>query len=196
MLDLEALLRKGDPSYRPISLLVNMGKLYERLIQHRLVEEIQRLGDLSDRQYGFRKQRDTIDAVKRIVERAGKARDGTWRTRKIAALVTFDIRNAFNTANWRLIAREAVKMGVDPTLVAVIQSYLSDRELVVAEEIYTGRRNMTNGVSQGSVLGPLLWNILNDGVLRLDMLDGVKLIGFADDISMLAVAKTEGSLRR
>ena len=42
---------------------------------------------------------------------------------------------------------------------------------------------------QGSVLGPLLWNIMYDGVLRLTQLGGVTIIVFADDISVVTVAK-------
>lgn len=83
------LLRKGDKpldlpsSYRPICLLDNLGKLYERLIQQRITEDIRRLGDLNDRQYGFRKKRSTIDAVQRIVERAAKSRDGPGEPEKL-----------------------------------------------------------------------------------------------------------------
>jgi hypothetical protein len=42
---------------------------------------------------------------------------------------------------------------------------------------------------KGSVLGPLLWNIMYDEVLRLKLPEGVTLIGFADDIAVVMVAK-------
>ena len=45
----------------------------------------------------------------------------------------------------------------------------------------------TCGVPQGSILGPLLWNIHYDGVFDVEMPDGVTIVGYADD---LAVAKT------
>lgn len=45
---------------------------------------------------------------------------------------------------------------------------------------------MSCGVPQGSVLGPDLWNLLYDSLLRLEMPDGVQLLAFADDVTVLA----------
>jgi len=45
------------------------------------------------------------------------------------------------------------------------------------------------GVSQGSVLGPLLWNAMYDGVLRLALPLDSHIVGFADDVAIVVVAK-------
>lgn len=47
--------------------------------------------------------------------------------------------------------------------------------------------DMSCGVPQGSVLGPDLWNLLYDSLLRIRMLDGVHLFVFADDVAILAI---------
>jgi hypothetical protein len=44
-------------------------------------------------------------------------------------------------------------------------------------------------VPQGSILGPTLWNLYYDGVLRLQMPEGVQVIGYADDLAVIASAK-------
>lgn len=41
------------------------------------------------------------------------------------------------------------------------------------------------GIPQGSVLGPTLWNVLCDNVLRLGLPRGGKIIGFADDLALI-----------
>uniref|UniRef100_A0ABD2WNH5 Reverse transcriptase domain-containing protein n=1 Tax=Trichogramma kaykai TaxID=54128 RepID=A0ABD2WNH5_9HYME len=50
--------------------------------------------------------------------------------------------------------------------------------------------SITAGFPQGSVLGPILSNIIYDIILRLRLDEGVRVVGFADDIAMVAVAGT------
>ncbi|KAJ3658608.1 hypothetical protein Zmor_010337 [Zophobas morio] len=58
-----------------------------------------------------------------------------------------------------------------------------------------GEFEITTGVPQGSVLGPLLWNIFYDKVLRMEVSDEVKLIGYADDLAVIVIEKNEEDLR-
>jgi len=48
---------------------------------------------------------------------------------------------------------------------------------------------VTAGVPQGSVLGPLLWNTVYDGVLKLPLPKSTNIVGFADDVALVGVAK-------
>ena len=52
------------------------------------------------------------------------------------------------------------------------------------------RYNITEGVPQESVLGPLLWNVMYDGILRLKLSANAEIIGIADDIAIVLVAET------
>ena len=58
-----------------------------------------------------------------------------------------------------------------------------------SSKIKIAQYNLTSAVPQGSVLGPLLFNIMYDGILRIKKLKGVTIIGYADDIAITVVAK-------
>ncbi|CAB0028087.1 unnamed protein product [Trichogramma brassicae] len=80
------------------------GQDFERIICDRLEAFTERPGGLSERQYGFRKGRSTIDAIEDVVSTAREAiarqEMGTAAQEVLRAVVTHDVRNAFNSARW------------------------------------------------------------------------------------------------
>jgi len=102
------------------------GKLFERMLAARLVAHMEQVGpDLSDRQFGFRGGRSTIDAILRVKASAEESvRDGG-----VLIAVSLDIKNAFNTLPWRCIMEGLDYHGVPPYLRAVIGTYLRGRKI-------------------------------------------------------------------
>jgi len=174
------LLRKGDKplddpsSYRPLCLLDCLGKLFEKIIDNRLRLFLDTTKGLHERQFGFRKGRSTIDAL----EVLGKT---VKNSRKKVGILTLDIRNAFNSAPWNAILKAVRDMEVPAYLQQIISSYLQNRVLCFESGGIEERMPVVCGVPQGSVLGPTLWNILYDGLLRTQLPSGVEYLAFADD---------------
>lgn len=126
---------KGDPnspsSYRPLCMLDTAGKLLEKLLKARLQSVIQVAGDLSSRQYGFRKGRSTVDAVQEVVAAVGAAQRGNHHSRRIALLATLDVKNAFNSASWNNMLKALhQKFKVPHYLLHIVNNYLKERVLL------------------------------------------------------------------
>ncbi|CAK1587314.1 unnamed protein product [Parnassius mnemosyne] len=184
-------------AYRPVVLLDEGGKLFERVIANRLAEHLAGTGpDFAEHQFGFRKRRSTVDAIMRV--RALTTGDAVARGGGgVVLAVSLDIANAFNSMTWSCI-REALRYHRVPTyLRRIVGDYLTDRVV-----IYPGRngewnrREMSCGVPQGSVLGPPLWNIGYDWVLRADLPTGVSVVCYADDTLLLAQGGSYEARRR
>lgn len=105
------LLRKGDKpledpsSYRPICLLNTVGKFFERLIKTRIEKRLEEAGDLDDPQYGFRKGRSTVDAIRRVLDVVESAGSGQLYNWKLCAVMALDVANAINSPRWLRIVK-------------------------------------------------------------------------------------------
>lgn len=111
------LLYKGGPrspddlsSYRTISLINTTAKLFERLVLYVLEAEFRERGGLSTRQFGFRKGVGTAYAIKNVIELAEE--DLRRRDRRTRAVVSLDVKNAFNTAAWPAIDEALRRKGL------------------------------------------------------------------------------------
>lgn len=181
----------GDPaSYRPICLLDTLGKLLERIILNRLSIYIEGEYGLSRRQFGFRKGRSTLDAIRTVAETAEKASKQKRRGNRYCAVVTIDVKNAFNSASWEAIAAALHRMRVPDYLCRVLKSYFTNRVLVYRTNLGQETAVIKAGVPQGSILGPSLWNGMYDGVLTQELPAGVEIVGFADDIVMTVTGES------
>ncbi|CAB0036930.1 unnamed protein product [Trichogramma brassicae] len=85
-------------SYRPLCMLDTVDKILKRIICRRLEGYTEAPDGLSDHQHGFRRGRSTVDAIESVTTAAREAVGGARGSRKYCAVITLDVRNAFNSA--------------------------------------------------------------------------------------------------
>lgn len=172
-------------SYRPICLVDDISKLFEKIIAERIIMHLEDTGpNLADAQFGFRKRRSTIDAVLKLRSLTQEVITNGG----IAVAVSLDITNAFNTLPYWAIAEALKYHGVPQYLVQLIESYLRNRHLCyIDQQGNLCNRGVSCGVPQGSVLGPLLWDLAYDKILRTPMMPlNCSVLCYADDTLIVA----------
>lgn len=170
----------GEPvAYRPICIANVCAKVLEHLIQYRLRKEMLPLSPL---QFGYRQGLSTVDALEKVLKFGMDAR----KRGMYAMVIALDIKNAFNCVAWERIDEAMGDKMVPSYIRKMIRSYLSGRKLAVGDK----DMEITAGVPQGSVLGPLLWCLFYDQVLEMEMERDVDFCCYADDLGLLVAAKT------
>ena len=164
-----ALLKPGkDPSvaksFRPISLLCHTYKLFERLILKRLAAHVD--AKLIQEQAGFRPGKSCTSQLLNLTEHI---EDG-YEKRLITGAVFVDLSAAYDTVNHRRLLSKVLEMTGDIHLTDLIRTMLENRRFFVVLNGKKSRwRRQRNGLPQGSVLAPMLFNIYtNDQSVHAD----------------------------
>ena len=141
-------------NYRPISLLPLPGKILEKLIHHQLSTFLETDLLLDQNQHGFRKNHSTIHSIAQLTDYISKKMDS-----RLPTLVTYvDFRKAFDCVQHPILLEKLTKLGFGRQITDWVGSYLSDRsQRVFANDVYSPYQKVTQGVPQGSVLGPLFY---------------------------------------
>ena len=168
-------------NYRPISLLPALSKVAEKVMTTQIYRYCESFNLFPKRQFGFRKAKSTSQAVNELVYEIEKLK----QKNATYALVTVDFSKAFDLIDHKILYQKLIKLGFHKNSIALIKSYLSDREQYI--EI-NGKTSSTltlgeKGSPQGSCISPLLYLIYTIDLQYL--LDAHFHIMFADDTAVL-----------
>ena len=168
-------------NYRPICLLPVFNKIFEKLLHKRIEQHFSLNNIISENQFGFRKQRDTQQATLKLMNEILP----TLGTETKAIGVFLDFSKAFDTVDHSLLLHKLQNYGVRGLALSLIKSYLSNRfHYVSLAEISSTKKQIAIGVPQGSVLGPLFFNIYTNDLNYL--LHDEELVLYADDSTLIA----------
>lgn len=86
---------------------------------------------------------------------------------KYCALVSFDIQGTFDVINWKVLAETVNTLPIGQYLKSLLKNYITDRTL--SFKFVTGIEwfRLSRGLPQGSCIGPLLWLIVADRILKI-----------------------------
>ena len=179
--------RQLTKNYRPISLLPICGKLFEKITFDEIYTHLQENNLLSPKQSGFRPGDPTINQLLSITNEILMAFD-QYPTRETRA-VFLDISKAFDKVWHEGLISKLKSNGIQGKLLNLIISFLSNRQQrVVLNSKSSEWKDVSAGVPQGSVLGPLFFLVyVND--LAEGLVSDVRM--FADDTSLFSIVYDE-----
>lgn len=166
--------RQDKTDHRPITVLTVFSKIEERYIFNSLIEFTDSI--LSDKISAYRKGYSAQHVVLKLTEE--------WRTHldknETVGAVLMDLSKAFDCLPHELLIAKLAAYGMERQTLELIHSYLKERKQTVSIK---GKLSMfleiLAGVPQGSILGPILFNIfINDFI---DIFKKAEIHNFADD---------------
>ena len=189
---LKPIYKKGDKTlaenYRPISILPSISKIFERVLHDQLTNYFEENNLFYQHQYGYRKKHSAELASLEFTDRCTNMLDNKGKP----LLIFLDLSKAFDTINHKQLLKKMASYGIGKEAILLIKNYLSINrtQVVEIEKSISKAAKVTTGVPQGSILGPLLFNIFINDFHKCSSI--FNFICYADDTTLIVDMKGLG----
>ena len=171
-------------NYRPIFVLNIFSKIFERLMYNKLIQFLDQYNVLYQNQFGFRQGHSTHHAPISLVENITKSLDDG----DIVFGVFLDLKKAFDTSNSQNHTKKLYHYGIRGNVFNCFESYLTKiYQMVLFNGTISDIRDVTCGVPQGSIMGPLLCILYTNDFSKVS--DELFYVLFADDTNVFLNGK-------
>ena len=191
MADVSPVYKKGGRTdkgnYRPVSILPAVSKVYERLLFRQINDFIE--PKLSQFQCGFRKGYSTQYCLVLLIETWERSVD----SKGAAGALLADMSKAFDCLSHELLIAKLDAYGFSIDSLKFIHTYLTMRnQRVRVNSHYGSWSKILSGVPQGSILGPLLFNIYH--AYLFIFIKDINIVNYADDNTPYVIGKDVDSV--